>query len=143
MNATKRLTFPEGWDLARYCGWLDEHVWLWPGTADGPSTTAGKKWMTYQLRQADVPLTFLQIESARLLDRVGDDALFAAVSLGPPSSKKTTKELSADALVPAGEIGVPSDVVEVGFRDALSLQPAEVTPVAESRMRERLGVDPG
>lgn len=141
VNAQKRLSFPEGWDLGRYCAWLDDHVWLWPGTADGPSTTPGKKWMKYQLRQADVPLTFLQIESARLLDRLGDAALFTPVGLGPAASKKTTKALSPDVLVPAGEIGVPSDVVEVAFRDGLTLHPDDVTPVAESRMRERLGVE--
>jgi hypothetical protein len=140
-NAEKRLSFPEGWDLGRYCSWLNEYVFFWPGTLDAPSTTAAKKHFRYHLRKTETKLTFLKLDAQKILDRLEAEALFADVSSGAPSGRKKVVERKPGIFVSAGEINVPSDVVEVVFHGSLTLRPDEVTPVAESRMREHLGVD--
>lgn len=139
-NAEKRLSFPEGWDLGRYCGWLNQFVFFWPGTQDAPSMPSGKKYFRYHLRQTDVKLTFLKVDAGKVLTRLKAEALFSPAHSGPPPGRKKTVERSPDIFVSASEIDVPSDVIEVAFRDALVLKPDEITPVAESRMREHLGV---
>ena len=141
VNARKRLEFPEGWDLARYCGWLNEFVFFWPGTRDAPATRPGKRHFRYYLRKTDVKLTFLKLDAEKVLRRHERAALFSKVNSGPPPGRKKVVERGPGIFLTAGEIDVPSNVVEVAFPDTLTLKPDEVTPVSESRMREHLGLD--
>ena len=141
VNAQKRLRFPEGWDRSRYGGWLNEFVFFWPGTQDAPTTQSGKKHFRYYLRKSEVKLTFLKIDAEKVLGRYERSALFSHEDSGAPSGRKKVVERGPGIFVGAGEIGVPSDVVEVSFRDTLTLKPDEVTPVSESRMREQLGIE--
>jgi hypothetical protein len=141
VNAEKRLTFPEGWDLGRYCGWLNEFIFFWPGTQDAPTTTAGKKHFRYHLRKSEVKLTFLKLDAEKVLRRHEQQALFSQVSSGAPAGRKKSVARGPGIFVTASEINVPSDVVEVAFREELSLAQDQVIPVAESRMRQQFGLE--
>lgn len=141
VNSEKQLGFPEDWDLGRYCGWLNEFVFFWPGNQDGPVTPAGKKHFRYHLRKSEVKLTFLKVDAEKAVNAYDGDVLFSSGSLGAPSGRKKIVPRGPSALVTAGEIEVPSKVVEIAFRDELVLTPGAVIPVAESRMREHLGIE--
>lgn len=139
-RAEERLEFPDEWNLGRYCEWLNGFVFFWPGTPDGPSTPAGKKYFKYHIGNSEEKLTFLKVDADRVISRLEGTVLFSAAHTGAPSGRKKVVERSADVFVSAGEINVPSDVIEVAFPDELTLSPEEITPVAESRMKEHLGI---
>lgn len=140
LNVEKRLEFPDEWDLARYCGWLNEFVFFWPGTRDGPVTRPGKKHFKHYLETAEVKLTFLRLDAEKVLLDPERPPLFSSKTTGAPSGGKKAVGREADVFLAAGELNVPSDVLEVAFRDGVSLKASEVSPVAESRMREHLGI---
>jgi hypothetical protein len=114
------VDFESGWDEARFIGYMNEHVFFWPGRESGP-VVAG---MNHLGRYASENPLLLSVSSHSLIDNNGVlEPLFCRFNSGAPRTVQGRHSpRGATTYVPAREFrGTAGDVVEVVFRSHVTL----------------------
>jgi hypothetical protein len=126
------IEFESGWDLTRFIGHVDSHVFFWPGTPLGPIKNGQEHFGRYaHERPVLIRVGFRALVNANesatlLLCRFNSGAPRTIPPLGRRSPRGST------TYVPAEEFdGTAKDVKEVVFRDNLILPQTE-TAAADS-----------
>lgn len=119
--ASGHIDFESGWDLQRLTRRLNQLVFLWPGTLNGP-IGPGRSHANRYVRAGEA-LLFLRMPAASLLTETR--GLFASVNSGSPRTVNGLKSRRGGDTFLLAEFftGSPSDVVEVAFDTTVDLPP--------------------
>jgi len=119
-SVADRLVFPDdGWDLSRYCRFLNDFVFFWPGDACSPSSPYGRDHFRRYLSSGEA-ITFVRVDSEKVLRRC--EALYSCCNSGAPSQRESSPERGPWVFQSASQVDIRSSVVEVVFQDALVLR---------------------
>lgn len=119
----RAIAFEPGWDLRRFVGHVNQHVFFWPGTLDGPIPAGRNHFERYA---SDQPLV-LRIGLYQLLVANGQaEPRFCRFNSGAPrvtggrrSPRGATTYMCAEEFN-----GTSSDVTEVVFAHRMVLPPS-------------------
>jgi len=116
-----------GWDFARFCLYLNQHVFFWPGTADGPIAYGRNHFGRYEATSEE--LAFLRIPMAALAEANSPPGpkVCRYNSGSPRCNAGRGSPRGPETFVPVAEFpGIPSEVKEVVFEGTARL-PLETT----------------
>lgn len=122
------IAFVGGWQMQDLVGYLNEHVFFWPGTRAGPISHGLRHFKRYQSEDNVV----LVVRTADLIRTVGNPPVpFCRYNSGSPrwSGGRPSPRGPQTFQSPDSFDGTPSDVVEVVFRGSVKL-PADGLRVA-------------
>jgi hypothetical protein len=114
------IDFENGWRLEDLVGFLNNHVFFWPGTAEGPNRY-GQNFANFP-RTEDVSI--LRVESAVLFrENSSLTPLFCRYNSGSPRCSNGRKSPRGPrTFLPSGEFpGTRSEVAELTFRGEIVL----------------------
>lgn len=82
------IVFEEGWDMVRWLGHVDAHVFFWPGTADGPIEGGRNHFAHYAAEQP----ALLRVGTSDVLDaNLSIEPLFCRFNSGAPRTANGRK----------------------------------------------------
>lgn len=114
------ISLDGAWDIGDFVQYLNEHVFFWPGRADGPIAHGVRLLGRYE---SDAPCV-LRVPTRDLLDHNPDVApLFCPFNSGAPRQNGGRRARRGPQLfAPAAQFGRrESEVVEVAFRSTVVL----------------------
>lgn len=114
------LSLDGSWELGDFVEYLNEHVFFWPGRADGPISHGQRLLGRYD---ATAPLVLRVPTSDLLAANPGDVPLFCAFNSGAPRRQQGQRVRRGPHLfAPADRFGRrESEVVELAFRCSVRL----------------------
>lgn len=117
------LRLDGAWMLEDFVEYLNEHVFFWPGRADGPIAQGARLLGHYE---ADAPLVLRMPTRALLAENAGVEPLFCQFNSGAPRQQRGQRVRRGPHLFAPAEQFVrrESEVVEVAFRAAVVLPDA-------------------
>lgn len=117
------IAFDAGWDLEKLIGYINHHVFFWPGSAKGPIDSGRNHFEHFASRRPVLlRVGFYQL----LLANPGIEPRFCRFNSGAPRVVNGRKSPRGRSTFCGAESfsGLPSDVVEVVFEQRVTLPSA-------------------